>query len=137
MSSVPAVSDITSRNALVAALREELSKRAGGRSICALAAEQGIFCGGFQRFTDEELRQRLPWLIRNRPKADRTEIERLGDAWQQGRQELRAGAISCDVQTAEHDLCNGWDDFSNEDLATFYRELTGRKVRVDDNAPRL
>ena len=38
--------------------------------------------------------------------------------------------IACDVQQKEHDSCGGWDDFSNEQLSTFFTELTGRSLIV-------
>src|SRR6266446_6388787 len=130
MSRVEPFTDVLSRQSLIAALRAELSNRADGRSICSLAAENGIFCGGFGRFSDAELRRRLAWLVRKRAAATRSEIEELGDAWQLARQEVRDVPTACDVQTREHDLCNGWDDFTDDDLAKFYRELTGRAVSI-------
>ena len=119
-----------SREALIAALREELVSRADGRSICTMAAEKGIFCGGFSRFTDAELRERFGWIACKRPKASRADLENVADGWQLARQEVLGVETACDVQSKEHDLCNGWDDFSNEDLAGFYQELTGNEVRV-------
>ncbi len=130
MSFVQPVPDVISRESLIAALRQELAGRTDDRSMCSLAAEKGIFCGGFKRFSDRELKQRMPWLARKNPFGTRAEIERLADAWQLGRQEAGAVATACDVQQKEHDLCNGWDDFSDDDLTTFYREFTGTKVRV-------
>jgi hypothetical protein len=130
MSRMLPLSHAISRHSLIAALRQELSKRADDRSICSLAAEKGIFCGGFRRFSDAELRERFSWLVRKRPAATRSDIEVLGDAWQLARQEVLGVPTACDVQSQEHDLCNGWDDFSDGDLATFYRELTGEAVRV-------
>jgi hypothetical protein len=128
MSTVQPLTAVPSREALIAALRQELSNRADGCSICSLAAEKGIFCGGFNRFSDVELRERLPWLVRKRPTATRPEVEGLGDAWQLARQEVLGAPTACDVQSREHDLCNGWDDFSDDELATFYRELSGPPI---------
>jgi hypothetical protein len=34
------------------------------------------------------------------------------------------------VQTKLHDTCYGWDDFSNDDLAGFYSQLTGKETHV-------
>jgi hypothetical protein len=130
MSRVEPLIDVLSRQSVIAALRAELLTRADGRSICSLAAEQGIFCGGFRRFSDGDLRERLAWLVRKRPTAAREELEGLGDAWQLARQEVGNLPTACDVQTQEHDLCNGWDDFTDDNLATFYRELIGRAVTV-------
>ena len=73
----------------------------------------------------------LGWPAAERARQTRAELELLGDAWQLARQEVRDLPTSCDVQSQEHDLCNGWDDFTDSDLSTFYRELTGKEVTVD------
>lgn len=124
-------SDFVSRSTLIAALREELSRRAkGDMSICRLAAQTGVFCRGFRRFTDAELKERFGWIAKKNPEATRPELEELADRWQMARQDVLGALTSCDVQQLEHDSCGGWDDFSNEDLSAFLRELTGRKVVV-------
>jgi hypothetical protein len=129
MSRLPPLPDTVSRESLIAALRQELSNRAGGRSICGAAAEQNIFCGGYHRFTDDELRERFAWLVRKRPLATRQEIEGLVDAWHLARQEVGGFATTCDMQQVERDFCNGWDDFWTDDLAKFYLDLTGASKR--------
>ena len=129
MSRLP-LSDTLSRQSLIDVLRQELLKQADGRSICRLAAEDGILCGGFLRFSSAELRKRFPWLVRKRPAATRSEIEGLGDVWQLARQEVLDVPTACDVQGQEHDLCNGWDDFSDDELSAFYQELMGKAVRI-------
>lgn len=123
--------DFVSRSTLIAALREELSRRAkGDMSICRLAAQTGVFCKGFRRFTDDELQERFGWIAKKHPESTRPELEDLADRWQMARQDVLGALTSCDVQQLEHDSCGGWDDFSNEDLSAFLRELTGRKVVV-------
>lgn len=123
--------DPVSRSAIIAALREELSHRAkGDMSICRLAAQTGVFCRGFRRFSDEELKERFGWIASRRPEATRRDLEEIADRWQLARQEVLGALTSCDVQQLEHDSCGGWNDFSDEDLSTFLRELTGRKVVV-------
>ena len=112
-------------------LREELVKLSDGdMSACRLAAERGIFCKGFSRFTDEQLKQQYNWILRRRPKMTRAELESVADRWQMARQEVDELPIACDVQQRVHDTCRGWDDFSNDDLSRFYRELTGSEVAV-------
>lgn len=124
-------SEYISRPALIVALREELSRRARGEmSICRLAAETGVFCKGFRRYTDDQLREHYPWIAKKNPDAPREELEAIADRWQMARQDVVGVQTSCDVQQLEHDACGGWDDFSNDDLARFLRELTGRKVEV-------
>jgi hypothetical protein len=123
--------DSISRPALIVALREELSRRARGEmSICRLAAETGIFCKGFRRYTDPQLRERYGWISKKNPDVPREELEAIADRWQLARQEVLGEPTSCDVQQLEHDACGGWDDFSNGDLARFLFELTGRNVEV-------
>jgi hypothetical protein len=130
MSRLQPLPNVLSRQELIAALRQELATRADGRSICAMAAEKGILCGGFRSFTDEQLRERFAWLVRRRPSMSRADLEGLGNAWQLGRQEYYGVLTACDVQRQEHDLCNGWDDFSDEELAGFYWELLGKAITV-------
>lgn len=123
--------ELVSRSTLIVALRDELSRRAGtDRSICRLAAETGVFCKGFRRYTDEQLRERYAWIAKKNPGAPREELEAIADRWQLARQDVIGAATSCDVQQLEHDACGGWDDFSNDELARFLRDLTGRIVEV-------
>ena len=116
----------TTRESLIGALRAELTRRANGEvSICMLAAKNGIFCKGFHRYSDGELRRRYGWIARRYPDMPREELEEIADRWQLARQEVDGVATACDVQQMEHDSCNGWDDFTNDDLARFLLELKG------------
>ncbi|MFL6244762.1 MAG: hypothetical protein ACJ74H_01965 [Thermoanaerobaculia bacterium] len=99
-------------------------------SICKLAAQTGVFCKGFRRYSDQELKERYGWIAEKNPAMPRTELEEIADRWQLARQQVFSAATSCDVQQLEHDSCGGWDDFSNDELARFLRELTGRFVEV-------
>ena len=123
--------EIVSRTSLIVALRTELVCRASGEmSICRLAAEKGIFCKGFRRYSDAQLREHYDWIAKKNPGASRAELEELADRWQIARQDVVGVPTACDVQQLEHDACGGWDDFSNAELAGFLTELTGRKVAV-------
>lgn len=125
------VPEVLTRDQVIEALRAELLRRSAGEiSICRLAAEQGIFCRGFRRYSDRELRKRYGWIARRYPQATREELERIADLWQLARQEVTGLPTSCDVQTVEHDSCSGWEDFPDDDLARFLYELTGRRVTV-------
>jgi hypothetical protein len=130
----PAIQPQTiSRSEAIRLLRNELARRANGEmSICALAARNGIFCKGFRRYSDDELKEKYGWIVRRRPEALRAEIEQIADGWQMARQEVEGVATSCDVQQAEHDTCGGWDDFSNDALARFALELTGSRIQIQD-----
>lgn len=127
----PAV-PVIKRNELVTLLRAELKLIAGeDRSVCSIAAAKGIFCHGFQRYGDDELKRRYGWIFRKQPSVSRVQLEEIADRWQLARQETTGLATSCDVQQLERDTCRGWDDFTNDQLARFYFELTGRNVFVD------
>lgn len=120
-----------SRETVIGLLRTELSRRAcGDVSICRLAADSGIFCKGFRRLTDIELRRRYAWIAKRYPGLSRRQLEEIADAWQLARQEITGLPTSCDVQEVEHDACGGWSDFSDEELAGFLEELTGKTVLV-------
>jgi hypothetical protein len=95
-----------------------------------VAAERGILCQGFHRYSDGSLRRGYEWLDKRRPGMSRAELEDLANTWQLARQEVDQLPLACDVQQKEHDSCGGWDDFSNEDLSRFYHELTGRDLVV-------
>jgi len=113
------------RESLIDRLRQELVLVAGeDQSICLVAAEQEIFCHGFGQFSDADLRRRLQWIARRRPDATRAEIEDPGDRCQLARQEVDGVPTSPDVQKRERDLCVGWDDFPDEDLLRFYKQLS-------------
>jgi hypothetical protein len=122
--------EFISRPAVIAALREELNRRAGEMSICRLAAQTGIFCKGFHRYSDAELKERYGWISKKNPDVPREELEQIADRWQLARQEVVGARTSCDVQQIEHDACGGWDDFGDDQLARFLLELTGRTVVV-------
>lgn len=120
-----------SRKSAIDTLRGELADRAKDEmSICKLAATTGVFCRGFRRYSDDELKERYGWIVRRNPEASRATIEDIADRWQLARQEVEGEPTSCDVQQVEHDTCGGWDDFSNDELARFVAELTGRRILV-------
>lgn len=123
--------DSITRAEVITRLRGELVKLTDGEmSACKLAADRGIFCHGFARFTDEDLKKQYNWILRRRPGMTRAELESIADRWQMARQEVDELPLACDVQQKVHDTCRGWDDFTNDQLAKFYRELTGREIAV-------
>lgn len=120
-----------SRESAVAEIRTTLMQSTDAEtSICKAAADHGIFCHGFSQFTSNELRRRYGWIVRKRPGMSRAELEDIANNWQLAQQEVHDTPLACDVQTKLHDTCCGWDDFSNEQIAGFYQQLTGREVRV-------
>jgi len=119
------------RSEAIAHLRTEFLKLTDDdHSICSVAAERGIFCHGFLQFSEEDLRKRYWWIVCRRPSITRAELEQIANAWQLTQQEVRDVPLACDVQTRLHDTCRGWDDFTNEQLATAYQQLTGEAVSV-------
>jgi hypothetical protein len=101
-------------------------------SMCQVAAKKGIFCHGFARFSDEELKKRFAGLLSLRPKLNRWQVEELANRWELARQMVDGVTLACDAQTIEHDTCRGWDDFPNEQLARFCADLLGLDVAVTD-----
>ena len=126
-----AKSEALTRDGAIDILRNELLKLAGDEmSVCKVAAEKNVFCRGLHRHSDAGLRRSFGWLNRKQPDTTRTELEGMVDSWQLARSEVKGLPLACDVQRLEHDGCRGWDDFSNEELSGFCRELTGLEIVV-------
>jgi len=119
------------RSEAINRLRTELLKHTDSEtSLCKFAAERGVFCKGFARYGDGELRRKYNWITKRRPDMTRDELEEIANRWQLARQDVDDLPIACDVQRREHDMCNGWDDFTTEALSQFYSELTGEKIVI-------
>jgi hypothetical protein len=108
-----------------------MSLRDDEHCACAAAAHLGVFCQGFRKLSDRELRQRFNWIARKRPKATRADLEGLVSLYHIGRQEVTGSALCCDAETREHCGCDGWNMFDNRQLETFCAELAGRAVRIE------
>ncbi|HVR38122.1 MAG TPA: hypothetical protein VMU84_03440 [Thermoanaerobaculia bacterium] len=120
-----------SRDEAVSLLRRELVKLTDAETcICKAAAERKVFCNGFTRYSDEELRRRYEWIVRKRPSITRDELERIANDWQLAQQDVKDLPVACDVQALIHDTCRGWNDFTNEQLAQFLQQLTGNEIRI-------
>ncbi|MEA2416849.1 MAG: hypothetical protein QOI58_3506 [Thermoanaerobaculia bacterium] len=121
-----------SRTGTIDVLRQALAKLAADDvSICKLAAERNVFCHGLHRQSLSALRRDFDWINRKNPHISGSDLEEVVDRWQLARQEVTGLPTACDVQQFEHDGCNGWDDFSNEELSRFCLELMGRNVVVN------
>jgi hypothetical protein len=132
MSRTTTKTDHVSRAELIVLLRDQLALLTDEEnSICKVAAEKGIFCRGFHRYSDEELKRRYGWIYRKQAGGSRADLEEVANRWQLARQDVMAQPTSCDVQQLEHDSCRGWDDFTSDELAQFYFELTSRTVFVN------
>jgi hypothetical protein len=131
MSSTMLNQEAVPRNDAIVLLRNEMLKLTDDESsICKVAAERGIFCQGFHRYTDGSLRRCYSWLDKRHPGLSRPRAGGPCHRWQLARQEVDQVPLACDVQQKEHDSCGGWDDFSNEALSRFYLELTGRALVI-------
>jgi hypothetical protein len=104
-------------------------------SMCQVASERGVYCCGFGRLTDEQLRQRYSWLLKNNPRMSREALEQMANRWELARQTVNRVPIACDSQTLEKDTCAGWENFDDATIARFYQELVGEQIRVADPAP--
>ena len=119
------------RNDAIARLRRELIELTDSEnSICKVAAEKNCFCRGFQRYSDAELRKRYDWIADRRPDLSRDELEVIANDWQLAQQEVFELPIACDVQQRVHDTCRGWNDFTNEQLAKFFGQVTGEEISI-------
>jgi hypothetical protein len=104
-------------------------------SICDVAARSHIFCGGFAQWTFRELKGRHPTIVRSRPRITRKDLEELANRWQIARQTALGTELACDTQMHEKgdfQVCRGWNEFTNEQLAGFYAQLLGDEVVVTD-----
>ena len=112
------------RQATIARLRSALIPIAGDdRSLCSVAAERGIFCRGFRRWHDAEFDRRWRHAIGRSTFLSRVQMERYADIWQLTEQLRQSVALACDAKPGPSSPCRGWDEFSDEDLTRFCREL--------------
>ena len=120
--------ELISREAAIARLRRALLLlEEPGKSMCRIAADRNILCGGFHRYTDERLREIYGPIAGG---ASREEIEARANEWQLARTAMEGTRLACDVQHRFHETCRGWDDFTNEALADFLLEIAGEQVVV-------
>lgn len=122
--------DIT-RNEAISRLREALLKMSDDEhSVCEVAAQKGIFCKGFAQFSDKELFAKYKWIVKKLKIRTRAELEKYANLWLVTREAVTGKEMACDVQCEEHDMCQGWDEFDNEELARFVDEVCAEKVHV-------
>lgn len=112
------------RRAAIARLRSALRPVAGtDRSLCSVAAERGIFCRGFRRWNAAEFDRQWRPAIGRSTHLSRGQMEQFADIWQLAEQLRQGVALACDATPGPSSPCRGWDEFSDEDLARFCREL--------------
>ncbi|HSY50066.1 MAG TPA: hypothetical protein VLC46_14725 [Thermoanaerobaculia bacterium] len=122
---------VLTRETAVARLRRKLiAQREEGKSVCRMAAEKNIFCRGFLRDNDDDLRFRYAAAIDDAARLTREGLEERANVWQIERQRQEGALLCCDVQYMGYETCRAWDDFSNEELSRFCAEMLGENVRV-------
>lgn len=121
------------REQTIGDLREALLAVGGeDHSICQVARDQHLFCGGFAQWKLHELKARYPQITRSRPHIKREVLEDLADRWQLARQFVTGEGFACDVQMheGEHQTCKGWDEFDDDQLEQFHLEFCGEAVHI-------
>ena len=119
------------RKALIDRMRDYLHSQTDDESsVCMVAAQRGIFCKGFSRFSEDELKQTFYWISRSRPTASREELEDAINKYKLARQQVLEAPLSCDAQMFDRDTCLGWDEFSDEELIKFHEQLLGEEVEI-------
>ncbi|HEV8658565.1 MAG TPA: hypothetical protein VGS96_08040 [Thermoanaerobaculia bacterium] len=123
--------NVITREAAIGRVRQRLEMNdCGDKSLCQFAAERGILCAGFRRYSDERLRETYHHLLRRDPFLSRVALERAANRWQLARQRDLGVSLSCDAQQVCFETCGGWNDFTNMQLAQFCGELLGEAVTV-------
>jgi hypothetical protein len=113
-----------SRQDSIDRLRDALTPMTDGdRSLCQVAAERGIFCRGFRRWHVAEFDRRWRHAIGRSTHLAREEMERFADIWQLTEQLRQGTALPCNAKSELDSPCRGWDEFSDQELARFCREL--------------
>jgi len=105
------------------------------RSMCQVAAEKGIFCRGFRRWHASEFHRKWRMAIGSSTHLTRPQMETFANLWQLTEQvRLRVG-FACDAEALEPGACRGWNEFSNQDLARFCRQILGADVTIFGQEP--
>jgi hypothetical protein len=123
--------NVISREDAISRLRRKLLELTDNeKSACQVAAELGILCCGFTRYSDQELREAYRHLVQRNPSISRPALERAANEWQLDRQAEVGTLLSCDTEQMFYETCRGWTDFNNAQLARFCFELVGEEVVV-------
>jgi hypothetical protein len=95
----------------------------GDRSLCQVAAERGIFCRGFRRWHAAEFDRRWRSAIGRSTHLSREQMERFANLWQLTEQLCQGVALACDAKSRPGSPCRGWEEFSDQELTGFCRNL--------------
>jgi hypothetical protein len=95
----------------------------GDRSLCQVAADRGIFCGGFRRWHAAEFDRRWRSAIGRSTHLSREQMERFANLWQLTEQVCQGVPLACDAKSRPGSPCRGWEEFSDQELVGFFRDL--------------
>ena len=127
--------DVWTRDEAIGRLRAGLLRLSDGEhSMCQVAAELGIFCFGFRRWSDAEFERRWSRVIGRSTHLTRPQLERIADLWQMTEQLRQRVPLACDAAAMASGPCRGWNQFSNRNLARHCADILGRDVVVVDDA---
>lgn len=121
------------RDRAISEIRGELMKLVDDdHSMCQVAADHHIFCGGFAQWTFRELKQRYPQIVRSRPRILPEELRDLANRWQLARQTALGEKLACDAQEREttNRMCGGWSEFDDAQLASFHASVCHEEVQI-------
>jgi hypothetical protein len=121
------------RDEAISRLREGLLKLSDGeRSLCTVAAELGVFCRGFRRWTDDAFSRGWTPALGRSTHLSRLQMERLADLWLLTEQLRLRVPCACDLAAAGGGPCRGWNGFSNADLERCCDDILGKNVAVTE-----
>ena len=108
-------------------IREHLAANTrDDETTCQAAARLGIFCHGYDQWTEEQLRELYPWLAKKMPRDTlREEFLKLIMAWDGARMLARKSPTTCDVKVLDHEGCLGFDRYSNQQLKQLFPQVFG------------
>lgn len=119
------------RNEAISRLRSSLLAMTDDEhSLCQVAAERGIFCRGFRRWSETEFDRRWRMYIGRSTHLSREQMEEFANLWELAEQIRKRVALACDAQTEARGPCRGWNEFSNAEIARFCNDVLGENVEV-------
>jgi hypothetical protein len=106
-------------------IREFLrTQQQSDETTCQTAARLGIYCRGYDKWSDDQLREVYPWLAKKLPaEAPRQALLNLIVAWDGARMLVHKTDVTCDAHAIDQDACLGFDRFSNQALKRMFPQL--------------
>jgi len=128
--------EVWTRTEAIAKLRAALLKLTDeDHSMCQVAAQRGIFCHGFRRWSPREFDRGWHEAIGRSTHLSREQVEKLANVWQLAEQIRLRVALACDAETMTHGACRGWNEFDNPALGRHCQEILGKNVVVVEALP--